>query len=60
MTKSPNIRPMSINVSLLLFGTPALWMSWIVQRRGNTWIFAISLAALNGLAMIRIVNGIIG
>jgi hypothetical protein len=46
------------NAHLVLPG--ALWVSWIVQRRGNTWIFVISHAALNGLAAIRIVSGIVG
>jgi membrane protease YdiL (CAAX protease family) len=38
----------------------ALWVSWIVQRRRNTWIFVITHASLNGLAMIRLVGGIWG
>ena len=38
----------------------ALWVSWIVQRERNTWIFVISHGALNALAMIRIVTGILG
>ena len=38
----------------------ALWMSWIVQKQKNTWIFLIAHAAINGLAMIRIISGIIG
>ena len=37
----------------------ALWVSWIVQREKNTWIFVISHGALNALAMIRIVKGIL-
>ena len=36
----------------------ALWLSWIVQREKNTWIFVIAHAALNALAMVRIVKGI--
>ena len=38
----------------------ALWMSWIVQKQKNTWIFLIAHASINGLAMLRIVSGIIG
>ncbi len=38
----------------------ALLLSWIVQRRQNTWIFLIAHASLNALAMIRIVSGILG
>jgi membrane protease YdiL (CAAX protease family) len=37
----------------------ALWMSWIVQKQKNTWIFLIAHALINGLAMIRIISGII-
>jgi len=36
----------------------ALWMSWIVQKQKNTWIFLIAHASMNGLAMIRIIAGI--
>jgi len=38
----------------------ALWMSWIVQKQKNTWIFLIAHASINGLAMIRIISGIVG
>jgi membrane protease YdiL (CAAX protease family) len=38
----------------------ALWLSWIVQRRGNTSIFLVAHAAMNGLVMVRIVSGIVG
>jgi len=38
----------------------ALWMSWIVQKQKNNWIFFIAHAAMNGLAMIRIISGIMG
>ena len=38
----------------------ALWVSWIVQKQKNTWIFLIAHASINSLAMIRIVSGIIG
>jgi membrane protease YdiL (CAAX protease family) len=46
------------NAVMILPG--ALWVSWIVQRERNTWIFVISHGALNALAMIRIVRGILG
>ena len=38
----------------------ALWVSWIVQREKNTWIFVISHGTLNALAMIRLVKGVFG
>ena len=38
----------------------ALWMSWILQKQKNTWIFLIAHALFNGLAMIQIISGIIG
>jgi membrane protease YdiL (CAAX protease family) len=38
----------------------ALWMSWIVQKQKNNWIFLIAHAAINGLAMISIISGIMG
>lgn len=38
----------------------ALWVSWIVQKQHNTWIFVIAHGLLNGLAMIRIIAGIVG
>jgi len=38
----------------------ALFLSWIVQRERNTWIFVIAHGALNVLAMIRLVSGVLG
>ncbi|MDH5366545.1 MAG: CPBP family intramembrane metalloprotease [Cyclobacteriaceae bacterium] len=38
----------------------ALFMSWVVQKYKNTTIFILSHATLNGLAMIRIISGILG
>jgi membrane protease YdiL (CAAX protease family) len=38
----------------------ALWMSWIVQKQKNNWIFLIAHAAINGLAMFSIISGILG
>ena len=37
----------------------ALVVSWIVQRRKNTWIFVFTHACINGLAAVRIVSGIL-
>ena len=37
----------------------ALWVSWIVQRRRNTWIFVFTHTSIDRLAMIRIISGIV-